>query len=635
MKLYIIYPIDHTRCGDCMKKIIKYSLCIITIIILLISSLTIMIPSPTINKANYIEIYDINNELIYTELYENKGEYTPLSSLNDYTYEAFIAIEDKNFYKHGGFDIWRNIQAFFINLFSFSIKQGASTITQQYARNTLLNNKRTISRKIKEAFYTIQIEKKYSKNHILEGYLNSLYFGHGLTGIANASSYYFNKKPNELTIAESAMLAAICNAPSIYSPAINKEKAKQRQKLVLYEMLNQDYINKEQYQQALKEDIKYYFIKNNKTNFNYYIDSVINQLIQANIYTKHNLQKGLKIYTSIDYSLHRQIDNIIEKYKTNNEDTQISIVIMQPFSNNVLYLTGGYDYNISSFNRAINSSRQIGSTIKPLLYSLALQNGFTPNTLLTSEATTFNIDNIGEYSPKNPNNKYANDKIDMIQAIALSDNIYALKTLLLLGSENLVKLLNSFGINGVDALPSIALGTVNTSILKLTSIYNTFASLGEYYKPTFVTKVTDSNDNTLYSYSHNSKTILDQTNTLILNQMLTSTFDSSLASYLTPTMANYKTKNIYAAKSGTTNSDSYVIAYNPNYTIGIWSGSDSNKTFYNPLLSKQLFKEIANIIDSNYNPSWYNKNHLLEYKSYNPNTHLFNNTGKNYLFKKI
>lgn len=626
---------DHTRYGDYMKKIIKYSLCIITIFILLISTLTVIIPIPIIAKANYIEIYDINNQLIYTELYENKGDYTALSSLNDYTYNAFIAIEDKDFYNHSGFDFWRNIQAFFINLFSFSIKQGASTITQQYARNTLLSNKRNLSRKIKEAFYTIQIERKYSKDHILEGYLNSLYFGHGLIGISAASKYYFNKTPNELTIAESAMLAGLCNAPSIYSPNINEEKANQRQRLVLYQMFIQDYIDKYEYQQAIKENIEYYFIKESKSNINYYIDCVINQLTEENIYTKNNLQKGLKIYTTLDYSLHKQIDSIINKYKTNNEDTQISIVIMKPFSNNILYLTGGYDYNTSSYIRAINSSRQIGSTIKPLLYALALQNGFTPNTLLTSEATTFNIDGIGEYSPKNPNNQYANDEIDMIQAIALSDNIYALKTLLLLGSENFVELLNLFDIDNVEKLPSIALGTVNTSLTKLTSIYNTFASLGKYYKPTFVTSVTDYENNILYSNSLNSKTILDETNTLMLNEMLTSTFDSSLESYLTPTMSNYKTKNKYAAKSGTTNSDSYVLAFNPKYTIGVWAGSDSNQTFYNTLLSKQLFKEIASVLDNISISTWYSKNNQLEYKAYNPNTHLFNESSKKYLFKKV
>ena len=200
-----------------MKKIAKFSFLLFTCFTIFLSSLTILIPSPTLNKTNFIEIYDNKGELIYSELYQYESNYIQLNLLNSYTPQAFIAIEDKNFYNHKGFDIKRNIQSFFINLFSLSIKQGASTITQQYARNTLLNPKRTLSRKLKEAFYTIQIERKYTKNQILEGYLNSLYFGHGLTGIDAASQYYFGKSPYELTIAESAMLAGVCNAPSFYS----------------------------------------------------------------------------------------------------------------------------------------------------------------------------------------------------------------------------------------------------------------------------------------------------------------------------------------------------------------------------------------------------------------------------------
>jgi len=596
-------------------------------------TITHLIPTPILEKTNYIELYDQNNELIYNELYQNESNYIDLENLNNYTYNAFIAIEDKNFYKHHGFDIARNIKAFFINLFSLSIKQGASTITQQYARNTLLNTERTLSRKIKEAFYTIQIERKYTKNQILEGYLNSLYFGHGLTGIDSASYFYFDKSPYELTIAESAMLAGICNAPTIYSPANNVDNAIKRQRLVLYQMLIQNYITKAQYQEALKEELTYNLSKKQTDNFNYYKDSVINELDKLNLYTKKNLQKGLKVYTNLDIDLTNKINTLLQKYKPLDKDTQISIVIMEPFSNKILYLTGGFDYTESSYNRAVNSSRQIGSTIKPLLYSLALANGFSPSTLLTSEETTFNIKDIGSYSPKNPNNKYANDKIDMIQAIALSDNIYALKTLLLLGSENLVSLLNLFGINDAEALPSIALGTINTSLLKLTSIYNTLASLGEYYTPSFITKVTDSSGNILYNNSSPHKTILDESNTLILNQMLTSTFDSSLNSYLTATMSNYKPYNIYSAKSGTTKSDSYVMAYNPNYTIGIWCGSDSNKNLANYTLSKQIFKEISTILESKKEPAWYNTNYTTKAIRYNPNTHSFDNSGKLYYFK--
>lgn len=613
-----------------MKKIFKFTCTFLIIFSFFAITLTYLIPTPILNKTNYIEIYDKDNNLIYSQLYENESNYIELETLNDYTYNSFVAIEDRNFYKHNGFDIKRNIKSLFVNLFSLSIKEGASTISQQYARNTLLTNKRTLSRKIKEAFYTIQIERKYSKHKILEGYLNSLYFGHGLTGIDAASKYYFSKSPNELTIAESALLAGVCNAPSIYD---NIEKAKIRQRLVLYEMFTQNYINDEEYQEALKEEVSYNITKEEDSNFNYYKDTIISELTNKNIYTQKNLQKGLKIYTNIDYSLTNEINTILKKYKPLDEDIQVSIVIMEPFTNKVLYLTGGFDYNTSSYNRAINSNRQIGSTIKPLLYSLALANGFSPDTLLTSEETTFNIKDIGEYSPKNPNNKYANGEIDMIQAIALSDNIYALKTLLLLGSENLAKLLSFFDIDEVP-LPSIALGTTSTSLLKLTSIYNTFASLGTYYKPSFITKVTDFNDNILYTSSSSKKELLEESNTLILNQMLTSTFDSSLSSYLTPTMVNYKPNSIYAAKSGTTNSDSYVLSYNPNYTIGIWIGTDSNEKLTNYTLSKQLFKEISSILETKKDPSWYNTNFATKALRYNPNTHNFENSGKLYYFKK-
>lgn len=618
-----------------MKKVCNIIFICIISLSLILSSLTYIITSPTLNETNYIEIYDKDDNLIYTELYQVKSEYIYLNQLNSYTYQSFIAIEDKNFFKHKGFDLGRNIQAFFTNLFSFKIRQGASTITQQYARNTLLNNKRTFSRKIKEAFYTIQIERKYSKTKILEGYLNSLYFGHGLTGIESASNYYFNKSSYNLTIAESAMLAGICNAPSYYSPKINETKAKQRQELVLYNMLIQNYISQNEYQQALKEELNYSFKKENSSNFNYYKDAIVTQLTDLDIYNKKNLLKGLKIYTNIDYSLYEEIDNIIKKYKTKNDDTQISIIIMEPFTNKILYMTGGYDYSESSYNRALYSSRQIGSTIKPLIYYLALANGFSPNTLLTSEETTFNIENIGEYSPKNPNNSYANDKIDMIQAIAVSDNIYALKTLLLLGSNNLVKLLNLFGIENTPSLPSIALGTITTSLIKLTSIYNTFASLGEYYEPSFIRKVEDSYGNHLFTQKNIHYTLLDDTNALILNQMLTSTFDSSLSTYLSATMSNYKPYNIYSAKSGTTKNDSYVMSFNPNYTIGIWVGSDTNNNFSSYSLPKVIYKEITNILGNKKEISWYNTNYQTTAKRYNPNTHSFDNTGNIYYFKSI
>ena len=617
-----------------MKKIIKTSILLTLIMFIITTSVIYLIPAPIIDKYSYIEFYDNENNLIYTYLNSYESTYIRLEELNEYTYNAFIAIEDDDFYEHSGFDIKRNIHSAIINIFSGSIKQGASTISQQYARNVLLNNERTISRKIKEAFYTIQIEKEYSKKKILEGYLNSLYFGHGLIGINAASYYYFNKHPSSLSIAESAMLAGLCNAPSIYSPKISTENATKRKNLVLYKMLIEDFITPQDYQTALKESLTFNFNKKIKTNLNYYIDAAISELKENNVLTKRNLQKGLKVYLNIDYSLTNEINSIISKHQSSNIDNQLGIIILEPNSNKIVYLSGGFDYSTSPYNRVIHSSRQIGSTIKPLLYYLALKNDFSPNTLLTSEETTFNIKGIGEYSPKNANNTYANEQIDMIQAIALSDNIYALKTLLLIGSENLIKLLSAFNINKIEKVPSIALGTVNTSLLKLTNIYNTFASAGKQYNPSFINKVEDSRGNKIYHSNNNFVKTLDESATLILNQMLTSTFDKSLSSYANATMSNYKANNIYAAKSGSTSSDSYVIAYNPNYTIGIWTGKDSNKTITNHTLSKQLFEEIAAVLDTKKEQRWYSTNYHTTALKYNPVTHSFDDSGKWYFFKK-
>jgi membrane peptidoglycan carboxypeptidase len=228
-------------------------------------------------KNHTITFLDKNDNYFFEINNANKQSYITIENIDEDIINAIISIEDKNFYKHSGFDILRNIKAFFTNLFSFSIKQGASTISQQYARNTLLSTEKTLSRKIKEAFYTIQIERKYTKSQILEGYLNSLYLGHGLTGIDSASYYYFNKSAYDLTIAESAMLAGICNAPSIFSPKINLNNAIERQKLVLYRMLSEDYITQQEYQKALKEELTYSFEKQESSNLNYYKDSIINE----------------------------------------------------------------------------------------------------------------------------------------------------------------------------------------------------------------------------------------------------------------------------------------------------------------------------------------------------------------------
>ncbi|HHU59948.1 TPA: penicillin-binding protein, partial [bacterium] len=360
------------------------------------------LPTPVITKSNNLRIYDRSNNLIYEEVYGVKSKYIELEKLPSYVPASFIAIEDKNFYSHKGFDFKRIIKSFFINLTSFKIKEGASPISQQYARNTMLSNERTLLRKIKEAYYTFKIESKYSKQEILEGYLNSLYFGHGITGIEGASNFYFNKSAEHLTLSEATVLAAVCNAPAVYSPSINPKNTKVRQNKVLRKMYDLDFISEKQYYDAVLDSNEYYLEKDNPDNFYYYRDAVIQELVSLNLYENKAKLKGLKVITNINIDLNSKINEIIGKHKPTDEDIQVSVVVMEPFSNKVLSLNGGFDYNLSSFNRALSSKRSVASTIKPLLYYLALINNFNPTTKLTSEKTNFYIKDFGSYSPSNP-----------------------------------------------------------------------------------------------------------------------------------------------------------------------------------------------------------------------------------------
>ena len=348
------------------------------------------------------------------------------------------------------------------------------------------------------------------------------------------------------------------------------------------------------------------------------------------IYTKENLVKGLEIQTSFDYHISSKIYEILQYYK--NEKNQVSVVVMEPNTGNVLSLFGGWDYEESSYNRATSSYRQIASTIKPLIYYLALNSGFTPTTKLMSKPTTFFIKDYGEYSPSNNNDIYPNDEITMIQALGVSDNIYAVKTSLILGLENIANILKSFGINNVDIVPSLALGSVSTTPLNLATIYNTFASEGHYNSPSFIKEVRDSYGNILYKQKSNGYQKLNKDETIILNQLLRAPFDSKIKSYTSPTMLNYQTSTLYAAKTGTSDSDSWTIGYNPNYTILVWVGTDDNSFLANASLSRKIFQEIAESISTN--NIWYETTKNIQIKRVNPISGNYSLSGSLYYFAK-
>ena len=588
-----------------MRRLIKVLIFGLIFILISIFAIFLLTPQVYINKVNYIEVVDEDNNSLYSLINESLSTYTPLEEISDEFKKTIVTIEDKRFYSHNGLDYSRITKSLIENIKHNKITQGASTITQQLARIAYLDNSKTYQRKIKEALIAKKIEEQYSKEEILEMYINNCYFAHNLYGISSAASYYFNKTPKELTYQESAILVGIINAPNIYAPDIDLSASKEKLKQILYLLYQNKVIDIETYYQELNKEIKLSLVNNENTNLLYYQNAINKELEGLNLYKKEYIRQGLKIESSLDLDVYHKVDTIVKKYQKTSKNDEIAIVVMKPYSNEVLCLIGGFDYINSPYNRALESKRQIGSTIKPFIYYLGLTKGMTPLTKFESKETTFNIEGIGEYTPKNATGHYANRKITMVEALGLSDNIYALKTTLLIGSSNIERLFNQFGINITNCNPTIGLGSISLSPLELTSLYNCLASEGTFYKPSFTKKIT-LQDGTILKNNHSkSKKILNTHETILMNYLLQSPFDDALTSYTIPSLMNYQPNIKFAAKTGSTNSTNWVIGFNKYYTIGVYVGNDDNKDLTNKTLAKNLFKDIANSLCENYVDTYY------------------------------
>ncbi len=592
-----------------LKKIVKLFTFFIILFVLINVGLyfyCLITPKIEITRNQTYYLYDNKDNLVF-----NNYSWVSLNEISDYLIDATLSTEDKHFYKHFGFDFFRIGKAFFYNITKKKHIQGASTITQQYAKNLYLSFDKKLSRKIEEAWLTLRLETHYSKNEILEGYLNTINYG-GVYGIENASLYYFNKKASDLDLAEAAMLAGIPQSPSNNSPLYNKDNAKNRQKTVLLLMVNNDKISESEASSAYKEDLLYLGV--NSTNITsgklYFKDAVLNELKEISSIPESILYTGgIKIYTTLDESAQNYLEESVNSKNFN--EMQVGAILMKPENGEVLALIGGTDYNVSQFNRAINAKRQVGSTMKPFLYYAALENGFTSTSSFISEKTTFSFANNKKYTPKNYNDKYANGSLSMGAAIAYSDNIYAVKTHLFLGEDKLAAIANRLGITGkMEEVPSLALGTEEISLFDMVSAYATFANMGYKVTGHLIRRIEDNNGNILYEYKDNKTNVLNASLVYILNEMLTYTYDTSFIDYNYPTLISLlpKITHKYAIKSGTTNTDMWIIGYNKDAVLGVWTGYDDNTffssgetTYHKDIWIETMEKYLANKKDN-----WYN-----------------------------
>lgn len=624
-----------------MKKLVKIFITIFASLAGILLSLYVIaycMGEPDLNKDRYLKLYDDNQEIYYQSINDYTGHYVTLNNVSNYFKESIVAIEDQRFYDHRGFDPIGIMRALKVNFTNQEKSQGASTITQQYARLLYLTNEKSWSRKIKEAFLTMQLETHLSKDEILEGYINNVYFGHGIYGIENAAHYYYNKSAKNLDLNESSMLAGVINGPTYFSPLNDVSAARKRQSIVLNALIDSKKITASQKQQVLDSDLnlaKSHQVDENLSN-NYYKDTVINELEQLGYYNNTYLNQGLNVYTTLNQDYQKVVEKSASEY-TKDSKVETSSIVVEPYTSKVLAIIGGKDYATSQFNRATQANRQIGSTIKPLLYYSALENGFTPATTFLCEPTAFKLDDNTTYSPSNYNDKYAYKDITLAQAIAVSDNIYAIKTHLFLGTDNLASLIRKFGIKDVKSNASLALGTLNTNIYNLANMYNCIASEGKYNPLYTIEKITNNEGKVLYQHIEENKQLLQQDSCLALSQLLTSTFDSTFNTYLQATMSSYQLDNINACKTGSTDVDNLAVGYNPQVLVASWVGFDDNSKMENTndkTVAKKTVFDVLNYTNETKEVTWYQPTNDLQQIAINPLTGDFDENGTVYWFKK-
>ena len=594
-------------------KIIKLLIKIIFLISFMAFSMLITLylytrfskPISIANKYNYVYL-DNNNEVINENV-----ETTELKDISPYLINAIISVEDKNFYKHHGFDYLRIIKTMYKNMISKKITGGASTISQQLVKNKYLDFEKTYKRKIKEALLTINIETHYSKDEILTSYLNTVNFGSGNYGIKNASLYYFNKEASDLSLEESIILAGIPKNPTNYNPLYNMDNAKKRANLIAQLMYKNGYISKSELDNLDLQNV--IFSDNVKIEANttlpYFIDAVNNELKTINIFPKSILESELRIYTTLDLESEKNLEKSIKKNLANSK-MEVASILVNPNNGEVLALAGGKDYNYSQYNRVLSAKRQVGSTIKPLLYYCALNNGMVSSSTFLSEYTNFTFANNKTYSPKNFNDKYANKEITMAAALSYSDNIYAVKTHLFLGEETLVNYAKKLGIKSkLEPNPSLALGTNEINMYEYANAYLTLASGGFKNELHFIRKIEDKDGNLLYEYKDYQELINNPNIVYILNELLTSTYNINFKDYNNPTVLGLasKLKNKYAIKTGTTDTDFWLVGYNKNALMMVWNGYD-NSDFIDVAdyqISRNIWLDTIEAYEENTIDNWY------------------------------
>lgn len=571
------------------KKIILALICILS---LFIGSLLLLFlaGAPPLHEETTI-ILDQDGTPMITNANDKALEFAEIPTK---IIQTTIATEDKAFYSHYGFDLKGIIRATYQNIRSKSKKEGASTITQQLAKNLYLTNDKTWKRKIIELVYALRLELFYDKEEILAAYVNTIYYGHGIYGLHHASAFFFGKTVDELSNKEIALIVGIPKGPTYYSPYQDMENAKKRMTTVLQHMVDANIITDQAYEQAFQDDLHMKPKDRETENTNYFTDAVWEEAATVlNMPIEILRQNGLTITSTYDPSIQKSIEKAVSAAIPDQASLQVSALSLDPQSGAVGGLVGGRDYGKSPFNRAIHAKRMVGSTFKPFVYYTALENGFTAASMLRSEPTTFFSEET-PYKPTNYANQYANGPITLAQALAVSDNIYAVKTQYVVGTETVIQTAKQFGIHAqMDPTPALALGTASISLLEMTNAYGIIANRGKETTPHFIQEIRSKNGTVLYEKKVEDKQIFSQEKMYILQELMKGMFNPAQSDYLAVTGRSMlpRMTQTYAGKSGTTDFDHWMIGFTPTFVTGVWVGYDQPKQI-NKQAETQFAKNI-------------------------------------------
>ena len=529
-------------------------------------------------------IYSADKQLL-AELYLEKRDPVALDRIPSYLKAALIATEDRKFYAHSGLDLKGIARALIKDILAGKFVEGASTITQQLAKTLFLTSRKTMVRKIKEAILAFQLERRYTKDEILELYLNQVYFGSGAYGVKSAAKIFFNKSVRDLSLAECALIAAMPKSPSRFSPLINEDLALKRRNIVLRQMRATDIISAKDYNQAVAEEIRTGKKIKKLARTPYFVEYVKKHL--ENVLGASRLYKGgLSIFTTLDFKLQSAaqkavVDGLLAletrmgKQNVRQAAPQAALVALDVKSGAILAMVGGRNFDESSFNRATAARRQPGSAFKPIVFAYAVEQGFAQNKLILDAPVAFRgTDKDNDWHPQNFSKSFLGE-ITLRKALTLSQNIPAVRLIEMLGANSVAHFAHRLGIeSNLEPYLSLALGTSEVTLINLTTAYAVFPRGGKWIKPFGIMEVSDHRNRIIWRAKPQKKLVMSREGAAIVTNMLEGVVKEG-----TGRKARIL-RGPVAGKTGTTNNykDALFVGFSPAIAAGVWVGLDPGGT---------------------------------------------------------